>query len=84
MTGRSSNDLRHPSGRLEGGATWRRKSQHWGWESVLGPMKDGAGAAVEEEDVAGGRRSLPRRRRRYDRRYGQGNDTVKKRRRYTQ
>jgi len=41
-------------------------------------MEDGARAAVEEEDVAGGRRSLPRRSRRYDRRYGQGNGTVKK------
>jgi len=39
---------------------------------------DGARAAVEEEDVAGGRRSLPRRSRRDGRRYGQGNGTVKK------
>jgi len=39
---------------------------------------DGAGAAVEEEDVAGGRRSLPRRSRMDGRRYGQGNGTVKK------
>ena len=48
----------------------------------MGPM-DGAGAAVEEEDVAGGRRSLPRRRRRNGRRYGQGNGTVQKKKRGT-
>ena len=44
---------------------------------------DGARAAVKEEDVAGGRRSLPRKRRRYDRRYGQGNGTVQKNKRGT-
>jgi len=44
---------------------------------------DGAGAAVEEEDVAGGRRSLPRRSRRYGRLYGQGNGTVQKKGDYT-
>jgi len=42
---------------------------------------DGAGTTAEEEDVAGGRRSLPRR---DGRRYGQGNGTVQKKRGYTQ
>jgi len=45
---------------------------------------DGAGAAVEEEDVAGGRRSLPRRSRRDGRRYGQGMALSKREEGYTQ